>query len=570
VIYRFDAYSLDTETLELKSGVNTITAQPQVFLLLQYLIENRERVVSRSDIIAAVWNGRIMSDSALAYAVKEARHLVGDDGKTQAVIRTLPRRGFRFVGEVTGESIGDEGVAAAVRVGGDAIPFAKPPSAKSLWRFQALAIGLVLIIAAGGLVWWQPWDTRVDPAALDYTVFPLPANPAIAVLPFANLSGDAFAEVLLVDVAENVATALSPLPEMLVIARSSTLPYKDKTVDAQQVAEELRVRYVLEGSVKRSGDQVRVIAKLIDAHRGHDLWRGEYNRELQDASAVQYEIAQNVVTALEVKLVEEAGARIVRGNTNNPEAYSLVRSGLSLFQGDTKEENTEARRLFEEAVKLDPSYSIGWHLLSYTHNAASRRGWSEGPTQDQARAEDLARKALAINPSAPGPYILLSTISRLRGRYNEAIAHGERAAALAPNDAMTLALLAKTLILLERPGPKQAIPLMRRAIDLNPYTPPPILFFEGLGYHSLGRYKEAISLVLATSASSAHKTLPLALLAITSADLGRTDEARVAVQAILNWNPRFSVKGFVNGLNYTDRTKSEHAIATLLQLGLPE
>jgi adenylate cyclase len=320
---------------------------------------------------------------------------------------------------------------------------------------------------------------------------------------------------------------------------------------------------------------VRITAKLIDTRSGNNLWAESYDRELLDAAAVQDEITLNVVTALEVKLIEGARARIVRGNTSNPEAYQLVRRGLSLFQGGTQEENAEARRLFEEAVELDPDYSIGWHLLGYTHNASSRRGWREDRTQERARAIELARKATAIDPSASGPYILLSTISRLRGNYNESISLGEKAVALAPNDAMTVALLGQTLIFMGgRYGQVElvlevAIPLIQRAIRLSPYTPPPILFYEGLGYHSLGRYEEALAAFERTRAAMAIGSIPLALLVITSADMGRMEEARAAAQ-VLKVNALFSAKAFVNLLDYKDRAKSERALATLLQLGLPE
>ncbi len=321
---------------------------------------------------------------------------------------------------------------------------------------------------------------------------------------------------------------------------------------------------------------MRITAKLTDAHSGLNFWEKSYDREVKDASALQDEITLNVVTALEVELVEGAGARIVRGNTNNPEAYSLVRRGLSLFQGDTKEENAEARRLFEEAVELDPNYSIGWHLLGYTHNASSTRGWREDRTQERARAIELARKAMAIDPSASGPYILLSTISRLRGQYTEAIGLGEKAVALAPTDAMAVALLGQTLVsvgihLQPELSVDVALPLMQRAIRLSPYTPPPILFYEGLGYHSLGQYKEAMAAFERTrSILISGGMFHIALLAITSSDLGRTEEARVAVQTVLNVDPNFSAKRFVNAMDYKDRAKSEHALATLRQLGLPE
>jgi tetratricopeptide (TPR) repeat protein len=231
--------------------------------------------------------------------------------------------------------------------------------------------------------------------------------------------------------------------------------------------------------------------------------------------------------------------------------------------------------LFEEAVELDPNYSIGWHLLGYTHNASSRRGWREDRTQERARAIELARKAMAIDPSASGPYILLSTISRLRGNYNEAISLGEKAVALAPNDAMAVALLGQTLIFRGGfPGQPElalevALPLIQRAIRLSPYTPPPILFYEGLAYQSLGRYEEALAEFEQTRSKFPKGEFPLALLAITSADMGRMEEARAAAQ-ILKVHPFFSAKAFVNRLDYKDRAKAERAIATLRKAGLPE
>ena len=303
------------------------------------------------------------------------------------------------------------------------------PPVTRRWRIPAIAAALVVIIIAGGVTGWQLWIERpvtapVEPGPPERAALPLPDKPSIAVLPFKNLSGDSFAEVFQLDATENVAMALSKIAEMFVIPRSSTLPYKDKPVDVQQVAKELGARYVLQGSVERSGDQVRITAKLNDARLGLPLWVESYDRELQNASAVQDDITLNVVTVLEAKLVEGARARIVRGNTNNPEAYALVRRGVSLFQGGTQEANTEARRLFEEAVELDPDYSIAWHLLGYTHNAVSKRGWREDRTQERARAEELARKAMAIDPSASGPYTLLSTISLLRSQYTEAAQSG--------------------------------------------------------------------------------------------------------------------------------------------------
>lgn len=438
-----------------------------------------------------------------------------------------------------------------------------PTKKTKRWKLPAVATVLVLIIATGGIAWWQPWVPPVDP-------LPPPDNPSIAVLPFNNLSGDNFSEVILRNVGETLTAALSRLPDRSVIANALTLPYKNKTVDPQHVAEELGARYVLQGSVQQFGEQVRITAKLTDAQKALTLWGESYNRQLQTATSVQDEITLNVVRALEVGLVEEARARIVRGNTKNAEAYQLVQQGLLLYQDDTVEKNTEARRLFEKAVELDPNYSIGWHLLGYTYNASSRRGWREDRTQERARAIELARKALVVDASASGPHILLSTISMLRGNHTEAVASGEKAVAMAPNDAMTVAYLARIVNVVGQP--QDALPLVQQAIRLEPYTPPPVLFFEGLGYHSVKQYDDSIDEFIITRAQFCCPYPFLALLAITSADQGHMDEARVPIQQLLYWNANVYglARSLVDALDYKDRTKSDHALATLLQLGLPE
>jgi adenylate cyclase len=566
VNYRFDTYSLDTETLELKSGVDTITAEPQVFMLLQYLIENRERVVSRDDIIDAVWDGRIVSDSALTYAIKEARRLVGDDGKAQAVIRTLPRRGFRFVAEVSVANISDETVATQ----DNGTPLAdKQTPATGRWRIAALAVSLAVIIATGGLVWQMFWVEKVEAASVERMAFPLPDKPSIAVLPFENLSGDATQDYLGDGITENITTALSRVPEMFVIPRTTTRAYKGKPVSVAQVAEELGVRYVLEGSVQKSNDEVRVTAQLIDALRGHHIWTKRYERQLQDAFALQDDITFNVLTELEVKLTDGERARGLRGNAKNLEAYQLVRRGMSIYFRFTKEGNPEARRLFEEAVALDPNYAFGWNILGWTHLVAANRRWAEDPAKERARALELAHKALALDPSGGAPYLLLSTNSSRGRRYDEAIAYAEKGVALIPNNPIAVHILASALILAGRP--EEALPLMQSVKRYSPITPSTLSRGEGVAYHTLGRYDEAIAAFESARARNPKGVLPVALLAMTYADASRMEEARATAQDVLKLSPGFSAKGFVNSiLPYKDRTKSERALATLLQLGLPE
>ncbi|NNE82948.1 MAG: tetratricopeptide repeat protein [Alphaproteobacteria bacterium] len=581
VIFQFGQHSLDTETVELKAGSVAVDLEPQTFLLLQFLIENRDRVVSKDEIFEAVWEGRIVADSTLGFAVNAARRAVDDDGKAQAVIRTFPRRGFRFVAPVVEAQV--EEVIDEAGTDNPLTPRQKArsssdeprdgtaatrPGAARRWRMPAIAAALVVIIAAGGLAGWQPWVTKVEVANPEKLAFPLPDKPSIAVLPFENLSSDAKQDYLSDGITENITTALSRVADMFVIPRTTTRTYNGKPVKVAQVAEELGVRYVLEGSVQRSGDQVRVTATLIDAIKGHQIWTERYDREVKDTFALQDDIALNVLTELEVKFTRGENARAMRGNTQSLEAYQQLARGLRLYRRFTKDGNAEARQLFEEAVESDPEYALAWYLLGWTHQVLAVRGWTDDPAQATALALELTHKALAIDPSGGAPYMLLADISAREGRYDEAITYSEKAVALLPSNAIAVAALGRILIFAGRP--EEALAPMQIVKRFNPITPPNLSRTEGLAYHSLGRYDEAITALERARARNPKGVQPLAFLALTYADLGRMEEARAMAQKVLEVSPGFKVKGFVNILTFKDRTKTERVRATLLRLGLPE
>jgi adenylate cyclase len=261
--------------------------------------------------------------------------------------------------------------------------------------------------------------------------------------------------------------------------------------------------------------------------------------------------------------------RGVSGGTKNLEAYQLARRGQRLFRRFTKEGNAEARRLLQKAVEVDPNYAFGWYFIGNTHQVSMKYGWGEGPAQEEARAVELAHKALAIDPSGAGPYNLLANISLNKRLYDEAIAFGEKAVTLAPNSSALVSLLGRTLVYAGRP--EEGLPLIQRAIRLSPYTTPNVLRHEGLAYYSMERYEEAIAAFERARARGPKSPLPHVWLALTYADMGRMEEARAAAQEVLEVNPSFSAKAFVNAvMAFKDRAKPKRALATLLQLGLPE
>src|SRR5690348_15320955 len=263
---------LDTDRRELRRGAESIAIEPQVFDLLVYLVENRERVVSRDDLIASVWGGRIVSDSTLATRINAARKALGDSGEQQRLIRTIARKGLRFVAEVQARSSHD-GLAD---------------------------------------------DASHEPPR---TALPLPDRPAIAVLPFLNMSGDTEQEYFSDGITEDIITALSRLRWFFVIARNSTFAYKGKNTDVTQVGRELGVRYILEGSVRKSGQRVRITGQLMDATTGNHIWAERYDRELTDIFDLQDEITASVTAAIEPKLLAAEGLRVESRSIEDLDAW---------------------------------------------------------------------------------------------------------------------------------------------------------------------------------------------------------------------------------------------------------
>lgn len=489
-------------------------------------------------------------------------------GNTHDQVKNRLSIGFEDIGPQQVKNIAEPVPAFRIVLASLSSPAIKPSSA-TRWRIPAVAAVVVIIVAAVGLVSWQPWITKVEAANRDNLAFPLPDKPSIAVLPFENLSGDVKQDFLGDGISENITTALARIPDMFVIPRTTTRTYKGKSVTVAQVAEQLGVRYVLDGSVRRFGDQVRVTTQLIDALKGQQIWTERYDREFQDTFALQDDITLNILEALQLKLTRGEGARALSGGTKSLETYQLVQQGQQIFRRLKKESNTEARELFQKAVDLDPTYAIGWYFIGLTHMAAANRGWADDPTEARKQALEFAEKALSIDPSGGAPYNILANLSSQERKFDEAIAYGEHAVSLDPGNARAVAFLGRTLIFAGRA--EDALPPVQRAKRFNPFTPSILLRWEGVAFHTLERYEEAVTAFEGARSRNPKGVLPVAWLALTYADMGRDEDARKAAEDVLKLSPGFSSKGFVNAaLAFKDRSRPERALATLLALGLPE
>jgi adenylate cyclase len=439
------------------------------------------------------------------------------------------------------------------------------------WQRASLAVVIALLVVAGTVALWKSYRPSTPPtevASVEKMGFPLPDNPSIAVLPFSNLSGDRSQEYLGDGTTENIITALSKISNLFVIARNSSYIYKGKTVKVQQVAEDLGVRYVLEGSVQRAGERVRINAQLVDGLTGRHLWAEQYDREIGDIFALQDDITNQVVTALEVKLTEGEAAHISRRQTDSTEAYELYRRALEHYRRATKTDNDQARRLFEKAIALDAGFSDAWCFLGYTHQDDWYFGWSENAPQSLERATELAHKAIALNDSSPCPYMLLETIHLWRRDHEKAIAYGEKAVALEPSHADATLQLARTLTYAGRP--EETIELTKKAMRLSPYYPDMYLGVLGTAYRLMGDYDEAIAAYDKRRERNPHSTMPYLGLALVYSEVGRDEEARAAASEVLKRNPKISLSQVRNRLPYKDPAEAERILTALRKAGLPD
>jgi TolB-like protein len=416
VQFVFANHVLDTGRRELRRGSEPIAVEPQVFDLLVHLVQNRERVVTKDDLIASVWGGRIVSDSTLTSRINAARKAIGDSGQEQKFIRTIARKGLRFVGDVENTSV--------------------PPIDVS----------------------------REQPRV----ALPLPDRPAIAVLPFSNMTGDPAQEYFSDGISEDIITALSKLRWFFVIARNSSFVYKDKAVHIKQIAEELGVGYVVEGSVRRAGDRVRITAQLNDVTTGSHVWAERYDRSIADVFAVQDEITEAIVAAIEPQLYAAEDFHAKRKPPESLDAWDLVMRALSHYWRVTRQDNVVAQALLEKAVAIDPNYGQASGVLATSYMFTAHMGWADKGLVTPL-AERAASAAILADSEDPWAHNALANVYLLARRFDDSLAEFELALQLNPNFALAQGYYGLSLAYNGRW--EEAGEAARRALRLSPRDP---------------------------------------------------------------------------------------------------
>jgi len=432
----------------------------------------------------------------------------------------------------------------------------------------AIGAAFLLVIVGILLAWWQPWVTREEPASIEQMAFPLPDKPSIAVLAFDNLSQNANQESLNDAIVDNIITELSRFSELFVIARNSSFTYKGKPVKVQQVAEELGVRYVLEGSLQRSSDRVRITVQLIDALTGNHVWAQVYDRELEDIFEIQDEIARTVASTVEEKVEVRERHRVATAHPASLEAFEYWMRGTKYWFEWNEEGNDKAQVMYKKAVELDPNMVRGHLGLAWVYINGFAHGWTElSRVESLERARELALKGLELAPHDYFSHQTMGYVHIQAGEREQAIAKFERALELNPNAGYPMMDLGEALVYDGRP--QEGIAWFQKAMRLNPHHPDWFYWNLAKAEYAAGQYKEAVATM---NKMNAIPNRARHILAAAYVQLGKLEEARALVKAILEINPEYSLEKLrlYFASKYKDVAIPERYIEDMRKAGLPE
>jgi adenylate cyclase len=445
---------------------------------------------------------------------------------------------------------------------------AEKKASKKKWIWAAAA---AVVVAVVGLAIWQFYmrPQPIEPASEEKMAFPLPDKPSIAVLPFDNMSGDPEQEYFSDGITEQIISSLSQVPRLFVIARNSTFVYKGKPVKIQQVAEDLGVKYVLEGSAQKSGERVRIHAQLIDAITGRHIWSESYDRTLNDLFKLQDEITIEIVSALRVKLTE--GEQILlwrKGGTDNIKAFLKALEAVTYVRRMNIESNAMAHKLSEEAIAMDPDYAMAYTILASAHMMDVWLGTSKSRADSLKTAHQVLQKSIELEETLDYPHALLGYLYNMMRKYDRAIEEGERAIALNPNSADAYAYLSMSLRNAGRLD--DALISIQKALRLSPFPPTMYLLYLGNIYRDSGMYAEAISAYEKVVARQPDNLFAQIGLASSYSLSGKDKEARTAASEVLKINPKFSVAHLAKTWPGKDPAIKDRVIDSLRKAGLPE
>ena len=516
--YRFEQFVLDTDQFELRQNDLLLKVEPQVIELLVLLVSNSDRLISKDEIMEKVWNGRVVTDASLSSRIRTARRVLGDNGINQKMIRTIHKKGYSFVAQVRTE--------------------------ESESRFSLVENE-------------NKEDLKI---------------PSIAVLPFQNISADVEHELLTDGITEDTITALSMFSNLMVIARSSTAAYKGRVVDVKQVGREQGVRYVLEGSVRKVAEKVRVTASLIDSTTSHPIWSQRYDRMLDDIFLAQDELVREIVVALDVTLGEGEQARVWSRGTSNVAAWENFRLAAGMILGDHDGNLQEAKRSLETALELDPMYANAWAMMGWYHHyyydvgAGLREAYDCDTALEQMKK--CALKAVKIDSRCSDGYSVLAKYYLELKEFDLAIENAEKSIILAPGNAGNLVEAAGLMV--KSGHPQRGLELVRRAMRLCPLYRAGFLRSLSRALRFSGDSEAAVAALRESLVRQPEILIAHVNLASLLGELGRKEAAQAAARDVIRLSPSFTINEYMEGLSYRFDADKKRVEQGLRAAGLPE
>ena len=513
----FGPFSLSVDGRELRWRGELVELGSRAFDLLVALARRRGQLATKSELMEEVWPDTVVEENNLKVQVSALRKVLLKDPATAHSLRTIPGRGYRFLAASEADQSVDPSGRTEIRT----------PERSSLMEVPALSTD----------------GTGAMP------LLP-PSKPSIAVLPFTNMSGDPEQEYFADGISEDIITGLSKLHWFFVIARNSSFTYKGKTVDVKRVAHELGVRYLLEGSVRKGGNRVRITAQLIDASTGNHIWAERYDGELTDIFALQDEITEKVVAAIEPKLVEAEG---IRSQNRSPEelgAWDMVIQANSLFWRLTKVETEAATDILRQSVERYPSYGPAHSILAFVLLISGYVGWSDLERQLQEAAR-LAARAAQLDDGDPWAHLALGFVAFVRRQTKVAAAEFRRALELNPNFAAAHGYLGWTLAFDGQTD--EATKHLEEAVRMSPHDPQNAIFNTGLAvtHYLTERYAKAVEYSSKSLQQRSAFTAGYRIHVASLAQNGQINEAREALARLKEMHPDLSIDWIEKNVPYT-------------------
>jgi len=569
----------ETGRLQLQRGDEEVKLEPKVMGVLVCFAQHAGKVVSRETLEDTVWAGTIVGYDAIAGSVIKLRKALGDDSRNPLYIETVSKKGYRLIAPVSWgvqrdlDTIGGE-EAEEVEPAEPRLPSSLRGRNRSVSnQLISAIIGLVVIFAGYQILDMkkqsppQPASEQGEPTPTNNTVSD--PVPSIVVLPFKNLSDDPQQDYFSDGITDDVTTDLSKVGALRVVARQSAYHYKNTTASLEDIANDLNVRYIVEGSVQKANEKIRINVQLIDANSGHHLWAERFDRDLVDVFAIQDEIAQHILDATFVTLSEQETARVKFHTTTNFEAYDLFLHGQEYSKNRTKEDYDLTMDAYRRALELDPNYARVYGAMAVELTRGYRNQWTKLSFEEaREHAMKLAKKAVALDQSTPQIYWALGFVHLFRKEFAEAEAATQQTITLSPNYADGYGLLA--FIANWRGKAEEAERYISKAIELNPYHTFDYPWNLGLSYYLAGRYSEAIDPLLDALNRNETAAYPRMFLAASYVRLRQMDDAEWEMGQVIMQRPDTTASHLALTLPFEHEAQLNAVLDDLKKAGLPE